>query len=121
MTGQTFGFRLVHGPKKVYDVDKLVKWASKTYHKQLVQVAGLEMAASTTTTDEPWGSAKFHDRAMKADLKYPLLLIQFPDYLRVADGMHRLYKHLILDAACVPAYVIPLKKLPVDALLYWVV
>lgn len=121
MNGQTYSFRFGNGVKKSYDVKKLVEWAKKNYPKQLVQIDRLEEAAATTKTDEPWGSPEFHRRAMESELKYPLLVVQHPDDdLHVADGMHRLYKHLIIGDVRIPAYVIPSEKLPESALLYQV-
>lgn len=42
--------------------------------------------------EEMPGSPKFTEIANKTDLTYPILVIQYPDGLWIADGVHRLYK-----------------------------
>jgi DNA-binding CsgD family transcriptional regulator len=44
------------------------------------------------TGDELPGSPEFIERAKKADLKYPIIVIKYPDGLFIADGVHRLWK-----------------------------
>jgi len=50
------------------------------------------MPGSEETADELPGSPEFIERADKADLQYPILAIEYPDGIFVADGVHRLWK-----------------------------
>lgn len=82
-----------------------------------IPIEKLEHLFNDTSTDEPVGSREFIERAMKADLSYPILIISYPDYdndgnnLFIADGMHRFWKAKQLGLKTIQGYVIPREKL----------
>jgi hypothetical protein len=58
------------------------------------------------TTDELPGSEEFVARADKADLRYPIIVISYPDGLWIADGVHRLWKAKHLGKRSIRGYII---------------
>ena len=60
------------------------------------------------------GSTALNERAAKADLQYPIIIIKYPDGYWIADGVHRLHKAVELKHKTIKAYVLQhseLKKL----------
>jgi hypothetical protein len=111
MEGQTYG-----DGQHEWHVPALAQHAAENYPVTQVPVEHLKHVIHDASTDEPWGSPAFHARAMRADTKHPLVVVQHPDGMHVADGMHRLYRHIQNGATYVPAYVVPHDKLPEQAL-----
>jgi hypothetical protein len=76
-----------------YPVGDLLYFADKNKETEEMLVQWLLPLLENTDTDEAVGSKAFHDRSMKADLKYPILILRELDgSLSVMDGLHRLYK-----------------------------
>jgi hypothetical protein len=60
---------------------------------------------------DPQRFATHYERAMAADLSYPLYVTRWNGRLTILDGMHRLLKADILGYKQVPVYVIGLKEI----------
>jgi hypothetical protein len=75
-------------------VGDLYDYASNVYDLQHVSVADLaENNLDDTGTDTGDASEEAYiDRAMAANLDYPLIVINYPDGLWIADGVHRAWK-----------------------------
>jgi len=63
------------------------------------------------TTDEPFESPEFIERAEAADLSYPIIIIRYDDGLWVADGLHRLWKAKSLGRTNIAAFVMDAHEL----------
>lgn len=63
-------------------------------------------ASSEESADELPGSPEFVARADAADLRYPIIVISYPDGLWVADGVHRLWKARSLGHRSIRGYII---------------
>lgn len=101
-----------------YAVKDIVNYA---YKKQLQNFSVDELAeiafqhSSDEDFDEVPGSPAFVARAEKSDLKYPIVVIQYPDGKFIADGNHRLWKAKSLGMKAIKGYRITpqeLHKLP---------
>jgi peptide methionine sulfoxide reductase MsrB len=58
-----------------------------------------------TSGDYP-GSPKFVERAERASLTFPIIVIQYPDGMFIADGVHRLWKARALGHSIIKGHVI---------------
>lgn len=63
-----------------------------------------------TSGDYP-GSPKFIERAEKASLTFPIIVIQYPDGMFIADGVHRLWKARALGHSVIKGHVISVDDL----------
>jgi hypothetical protein len=58
-----------------------------------------------TSGDYP-GSPKFIERVDRTSLTFPIIVIQYPDGMFIADGIHRLWKARALGHSIIKGYVI---------------
>lgn len=56
--------------------------------------------------DEVPGSSEFIERAEKSDLRYPIIVIAYPDGMWIADGVHRLWKAKSMKKGSIRGYII---------------
>ena len=104
MEDQTFS-----DDKGTYSVPKIVKYAKE--NKKLEQLPlepllhNLEPSPYETGHELP-GHPDFIARANKTDLKWPIIVVSYPDGLFIADGVHRLWKARSEDMSQIKAYVI---------------
>ena len=93
---------------KVWNVVDIEKYAAKHGKKEKVSIEELERHLKPTdkeSTDERPDTPEFVDRAMRADMSYPIIAIDYggdrgpdgylADYdkgLWIADGVHRIFK-----------------------------
>lgn len=98
-----------------YDVMDMVHYAEKT--KDVVDVPISKLmhnfeASPEELTDEIPGSPEFIERAKKADMKYPILIIKYDDGLWIADGVHRTWKaHHLLGQDSIKARILDQSEL----------
>ena len=103
MEDQTFS-----DDKGTYSVPKIVKYAKE--NKKLEQLPlepllhNLEPSPYETGHELP-GHPDFIARANKTDLKWPIIVVSYPDGLFIADGVHRLWKARSEDMNQIKAYV----------------
>ena len=104
MEDQTFS-----DDKGNYSVPKIVKYAKenkKLEHLPLEPLLhNLEPSPYETGHELP-GHPDFIARANKTDLKWPIIVVSYPDGLFIADGVHRLWKARSEDMNQVKAYVL---------------
>ena len=104
MEDQTFS-----DDKGNYSVPKIVKYAKE--NKKLEQLPlepllhNLEPSPYETGHELP-GHPDFIARANKTDLKWPIIVVSYPDGLFIADGVHRLWKARSEDMKQIKAYVL---------------
>ena len=65
----------------------------------------LEPAPDETGSELP-GHPEFTERANQTDLKYPIIVVKYPDGLFIADGVHRLWKANAENMEKIKAYVL---------------
>jgi len=98
-----------------YKVSDILDYAEEHHPKESISVSKLMHnldPGEYETGDELPGHSEFIKRADKADLSYPLLVIDYPDEeprYWIADGVHRLWKavHKPENLKSVEAYIIP--------------
>ena len=61
--------------------------------------------------DELPGHPEFIKRTELTDLKYPIIIIKYPDGLFIADGVHRLAKAHSLNHKTIKSYILNQKEL----------
>lgn len=97
-----------------YRVNDIIQYAinntSLTNVSTRLLLNNLEQSPEDKPEDIP-GNPVFVKRAMKADLKYPIIIIKYTDGMWIADGVHRLWKAVHKGARTIKAYVIPNKSL----------
>ena len=104
MEDQTFGDN-----KGTYSVPKIVSYAKE--NKELKQLPlepllhNLEPSPYETGSELP-GHPEFIERANQTDLKYPIIVVKYPDGLFIADGVHRLWKANSKNMKTIKAYVL---------------
>ena len=104
MEDQTFS-----DDKGTYSVPKIVKYAKE--NKKLEQLPlepllhNLEPSPYETGHELP-GHPDFIARANQTDLKWPIIVVSYPDGLFIADGVHRLWKARSEDMNQIKAYVL---------------
>ena len=112
---------------KVWNVVDIEKYAAKHGKKEKVSIVELERHLEPTdeeSTDERPDTPEFVERAMKADLSYPILAIDYggdrgpngylADYdkgLWIADGVHRIFKAKHSGLKSINALIITDKEL----------
>lgn len=79
----------------VYSVGKMIEFAEKNKKPQNIKIKkllhNLEPSEHETGSDLP-GHPEFIKRAQNASLKFPIIVVKYPDGLWIADGVHRLWK-----------------------------
>jgi hypothetical protein len=76
-----------------WHVGDLIHQAESTKEVEEVPIADIEESLSSLSADEEVGSKEFRERADKADLKYPVILMRNEDgSLDIVDGSHRAWK-----------------------------
>jgi hypothetical protein len=101
--GQTFGF----SPDDEFSVPELFDWAKNNVPLTNIPTKALEENIEHSESDEAWGSEEFHERAMQADLSYPILVFEDENgFLWIADGMHRLYKAMHEGRDTLQGYIV---------------
>ena len=104
MEDQTFS-----DDKGTYSVPKIVKYAKE--NKTLEQLPlepllhNLEPSPYETGSELP-GTPEFIARANQTDLKWPIIVIRYPDGDFIADGVHRLWKARSEGMNQINAYVL---------------
>lgn len=94
----------------IYSVKKMIRYAQST--KQVVDLPvsvlmhNLETSENETGDDIP-GHPLFIERAKRASLDYPIVVVNYDDGLWIADGVHRLWKAVkIQKLKSIKAYVL---------------
>lgn len=76
-----------------WDVEDIVQYAKYQCKAQWVPAKKLLDNFKHVHTDEPTGSPEFITRALRADLRYAIVVVKEEDnFLSVVDGLHRLWK-----------------------------
>lgn len=94
-----------NGTYKVSDLYLYVK-----RHKQIQDIQikkllhNLEPSPEETGEDLP-GHPDFVKRAKLAKLIYPIIVVEYPDGLWIADGVHRLWKAKALNHKTIRGYI----------------
>lgn len=82
-----------NGEWMVLDILDYAKKNSKLQFFSIDNLAEIAFQKSPYESfDEVPGSPEFINRAMKSDLKYPIIVVRYPDGDFIADGNHRLWK-----------------------------
>ena len=110
---QIFSDKKLGGEWKVVDIEE---YASKHGVKKTVPIKELERHLEPTpyeVGDERPDTPEFAERAMRADLNYPIILIDYgpEDGLWVADGVHRIFKAKTIEEEYINAIVITSEEL----------
>lgn len=90
--------------KKLYQI-------AKQYPIIDIPISHLMEDLEEVEVDEPKDSPEFKRRVEKADLSYPIIVLQYPDVLRIADGVHRTWKAMLEDHTSIEAHVVPYEDL----------
>lgn len=81
----------------------------------MMELASAEIEIPTQDLDSVRIEPESHERMMRADTQYPLLVLQYPDgEYRVLDGNHRLAKALYTKQLTVRARVVKYDALSDD-------
>lgn len=81
----------------------------------MMELASAEIEIPTQDLNSVRIEPESHERMMRADTQYPLLMLQYPDgEYRVLDGNHRLAKALYTKQPTVRARVVKHRPLPRD-------
>jgi len=92
-----------------YSVPQIVNYATQNKTIKEIPMAellhNLEPSSHESGSELP-GHPEFIERANQTDLKYPIIIVQYPDGLFIADGVHRLYKAHSLNQKTMKAYVL---------------
>jgi hypothetical protein len=97
-----------------YSVPKIVHYA--TENKKIKEIPmskllhNLEPSPHESASELP-NHPEFIERANQTDLKYPIIIVKYPDGLFIADGVHRLAKAHSLNHETIKAYTINQKEL----------
>jgi hypothetical protein len=92
-----------------YSVPKIVNYATENKEIQNLPLEpllhNLEPSPHESGSELP-GHPEFIERAEQTELKYPIIVVQYPDGLFIADGVHRLYKANSKNHKNIKAYLI---------------
>ena len=92
-----------------YSVPKIVNYATENKTIQNIPMSellhNLEPSSHESGSELP-GHPEFIQRANQTDLKYPIIIVQYPDGLFIADGVHRLYKAHSQNKKTMKSYVL---------------
>lgn len=100
---QTFGDE--NGEYRINDLLQLIK--RKGIKAIPLPIASLKTSMDSTSGDEVAGSPEFNQRMGSADLSFPVILVQYPHGLEIADGWHRAHKAFQTGQDNINAYIIP--------------
>ena len=93
-----------------WSVPDIVDYATENGKKMMFVVDDLAEIAFKPSPDEKGdevpGSPEYIERAMKTDLKYPIIVIRYDDGDFIADGNHRLWKARQLGLKKIPGYLL---------------
>ena len=97
-----------------YSVPKIVHYA--TENKKIKEIPMSKLLHNLEPSPHESGSElpnhpEFIERANQTDLKYPIIIVKYPDGLFIADGVHRLAKAHSLNHETIKAYTINQKEL----------
>jgi hypothetical protein len=101
-----------------YNILRLVEWASKNYEIKDISVDRLrhEFKTHWQLSDEPDGSPEFVKRAFESE-DYPIVVQKTKaGKLHVMDGRHRAWKAIKTHKRTIKGYIIPINKLPKEAI-----
>lgn len=85
---------------------------TRSYPRTRLMLTALERSYRTTTCDEHKGSPEFRARALRSDLRYPILVARGPrGGLHIIDGRHRIWKARHLGHTSISARVFPMGDL----------
>jgi len=92
-----------------YSVPKIVNYATENKEIQNLPLEpllhNLEPSPHESGSELP-GHPEFIERAEQTELKYPIIVVQYPDGLFITDGVHRLYKANSKNHKNIKAYLI---------------
>ena len=92
-----------------YSVPQIVNYAEKNKKIKEIPISkllhNLEPSPHEEGSELP-GHPEFIERANQTDLKYPIIIVKYPDGLFIADGVHRLAKAHSLNHETIKAYVL---------------
>ena len=92
-----------------YSVPQIVNYAEKNKKIKEIPISkllhNLEPSPHEEGSELP-GHPEFIERANQTDLKYPIIIVKYPDGLFIADGVHRLAKAHSLNHKTIKAYVL---------------
>jgi hypothetical protein len=92
-----------------YSVPKIVHYA--TENKKIKEIPMSKLLHNLEPSPHESGSElpnhpEFIERANQTDLKYPIIIVKYPDGLFIADGVHRLYKAHSQNQQTMKSYVL---------------
>ena len=92
-----------------YSVPQIVQYA--TENKTIKEIPMSELLHNLEPSPHESGSElpnhpEFIERANQTDLKYPIIIVKYPDGLFIADGVHRLYKAHSQNQKTMKSYVL---------------
>ena len=90
-----------------YSLSRSLEWARECFKVEWIPIGTLLSVVEKTIPEEFVGSEEFVDRAHRADLRVPILVISDGDDLLVADGVHRVWKAKMLGKQRVRGYIVP--------------
>lgn len=97
-----------------YSVPQIVNYAEKNKKIKEIPISkllhNLEPSPHEEGSELP-GHPEFIERANQTDLKYPIIIVKYPDGLFIADGVHRLAKAHSLNHKTIKAYVLDQNEL----------
>jgi len=92
-----------------YSVPQIVNYAEKNKKIKEIPISkllhNLEPSPHEEGSELP-GHPEFIERANQTDLKYPIIIVKYPDGLFIADGVHRLYKAHSQNQQTMKSYVL---------------
>jgi hypothetical protein len=97
-----------------YSVPQIVNYAEKNKKIKEIPISkllhNLEPSPHEEGSELP-GHPEFIERANQTDLKYPIIIVKYPDGLFIADGVHRLAKAHSLNYETIKSYILNQKEL----------
>lgn len=94
-----------NGTYKVSDLYSFVKSNKQIQNIEIKKLLhNLEPSPEETGEDLP-GHPDFVKRAKAAKLVYPIIVVNYPDGLWIADGVHRLWKAKALNHKTIRGYI----------------
>lgn len=92
-----------------YSVPKIVNYATENKTIKEIPISKLLHNLEPSPHeegDELPGHPEFIKRTELTDLKYPIIIVKYPDGLFIADGVHRLAKAHSLNHETIKAYLL---------------
>lgn len=98
-------------PQGCWRISDLIE-ISRQYPRVRLPLELLRRSYKTTTAEERKGSASFVQRALRSDLRYPVLVMQGRrGAYHLLDGRHRFWKALHLGRPTIAARILPCEDL----------